>query len=82
MASFVKHDVLKSFNGEGDIVAWLQKAEMVAKLTNISDVASFVPLYLEGGDLVVYHEMDSEEQQEFDMIKMRLKEAFTDYEFM
>ena len=82
MASFVKHDVLRAFNGDGDLVAWLQKAELVARLTNIKDVASFIPLYLEGGALAVYLEMDSEEQKQFDMIKKRLKEAFTDNEFV
>lgn len=79
---FVKHNVLKSFDGEGDIVAWLQKAELVSRLTKVDDMASFVPLYLEGGALAVYLEMDGREQGDFDMIKRRLKEAFTDNEFM
>lgn len=79
---FVKHNVLQSFNGEGDVIAWLQKAELVARLTKVTDVASFVPLYLEGGALAVYLEMDGGEQGDFEMIKRRLKEAFTDNEFM
>lgn len=82
MSPFVKHDVLKAFSGEGDVVAWLQKAELVARLTKMKDVASFVPLYLEGGALAVYLEMDPEEQKDFEKIKKRLKEAFTDNEFM
>lgn len=65
-----------------DVVECLQKAELVAKLTQIKDVASFVPLYLEEGALGVYLEMKTEEQGNFEQIKKRLKEAFTDNEFM
>ena len=49
MVPTIRPDMIKSFNGEGDVQAWISKAELVAKLTRIEDVASFIPLYLEGG---------------------------------
>ena len=69
-------EMMKSFDGKGDIVAWLKKAELVAKLTEIKDLASFIPLFLEGDALALYLEMSDEDQLKADKIKSRLKEAF------
>ena len=49
--------VIRPFNGEGDISAWLAKVELVASLTDVKDVAKFLPLYLEGGALALYLEL-------------------------
>ena len=50
--------VLKPFNGEGDVTAWLSKVELVVKLTKKkTDLAAIIPLYLEGGALAVYLEL-------------------------
>ena len=38
---------IKPFDGDGDIIAWLSKVELVAKLSNVKDAAQLVPLYLE-----------------------------------
>lgn len=32
-------EINKAYNGEGDKVAWLKKAELLAKLTDIKDLA-------------------------------------------
>ena len=48
---------IQSFSGEGDVVAWIAKIELVAKLTNVPDVSSFISLYLEGGALALYLEL-------------------------
>ena len=48
VAPRITSDMVKGFSGEGDLVAWLKKAKLVAKLAKIGDLASFVPLYLEG----------------------------------
>ena len=45
--------VIRPFDGEGDVVAWLAKVELVASLTETKDVAKLVPLYLEGGALAL-----------------------------
>ena len=53
MAAKLSDRMIQPFDGEGDITAWLAKVELVAKLTGIKDVAVLVPLYLEGGRLLI-----------------------------
>ena len=38
-------------------MAWLKKVKLVAKLQNIADLATFLPLYLEVDVLAIYLEM-------------------------
>ena len=54
--------MIKPFTGEGDVMAWLQKVELVAKLTGEKDLACFIPLYLEDGALAVYLEMPEDKK--------------------
>ena len=82
MASKVTGDMLKAFCGEGDLVSWLTKVKLVAKLQKISDLASFLPLYLEGDALALYLELSDAEQLNIDAIEKKLKEAFTDSAFV
>ena len=53
-------------------MAWLKKAELVAKLMEIKDLASFIPLFLEGNALALYLEMSEEDQKDEGKIKSRL----------
>ncbi|XP_068237250.1 uncharacterized protein [Palaemon carinicauda] len=55
-------DMIKPFTGEGN-VSWLKKVTLVAKLQKIVDLASFIPLYLEGDALALYLEMGDEDQE-------------------
>ena len=73
--------VLKPYAGEGDIMAWLAKVELVAKLTKTTDVASLIPLYLEGGALAVYLELAPDVQQDSTKLKKALLKAFSDSQF-
>ena len=73
--------VLKPYNGEGDIMAWLAKVELVAKLTKTSDVASLIPLYLEGGALAVYLELSTGDQEDLTKLKKALMKGFSDSSF-
>ena len=41
-------DIIKPFSSEGDVVAWLKKVRLVARLQHVDDVTSLLPLYLEG----------------------------------
>ena len=59
---------IKSFDGEGDVAAWLAKIELVASLTDVKDVAKLVPLYLEGGALALYLELDSSTKSDFGLL--------------
>lgn len=71
-------DVIKPFFGQGDVVVWLKKVRLVARLQQVDDVASLLPLYLEGDVLALYMEMEEKDQRDVDQIKARLKEAFTE----
>ncbi|GFS13401.1 Pol polyprotein [Elysia marginata] len=69
--------MLKVFSGEGDVGAWIQKVELVARLTKVTDFASFLLLYLEGNTLAVYLEMGDKEKTDATVIKHdKVIEAF------
>ncbi|XP_068224554.1 uncharacterized protein [Palaemon carinicauda] len=72
---------VKPFTGEGDIVSWLKKVTLVAKLQKIVDLASFIPLYLEGDALALSMEMGDEDQECAAKIQEKLKVAFSDDPF-
>lgn len=77
----VSSDMMRCFDGTGDVVAWLKKAKLVAKLMEITDVASFIPLYLEGDAMALYLEMTEADQTKVEKIENRLKEAFAQGKF-
>ena len=77
----ITSDIIKPFSGGGDVVAWLKKVRLVAKLQQVDDVASLLPLYLEGDALALYMEMEEDDQKQIEQIEARLKEAFTDDAF-
>ena len=45
---------LRLFVGEGDVVAWINKLKLVAKLQKIEDVGTLIPMYLERNVLAVW----------------------------
>ena len=38
-------DVMPPFSGEGDVVGWIKKVKLVAKLQKVQDLTSFIPLF-------------------------------------
>ena len=74
--------VIRPFDGEGDVVAWLAKVELVASLTETKDVAKLVPLYLEGGALALYLEMDAAKRADYNLLSQELMRADSDSEFV
>ena len=74
--------VIRPFDGEGDVVAWLAKVELVASLTETKDVAKLVPLYLEGGALALYLEMDAAKRADYNLLSQELMRAYSDSEFV
>ena len=80
-SKIVVSDMIKPFRGEGDVAAWLKKVELVAKLSKISDLASFIPLYLEGDALAMDFELSDKDQSDADKISEKLKAAFADSPF-
>ena len=82
MSANTYKDFIKPFTGDGDVVSFITKVELVAALKEINDGAKFLPLYLEGHALAIYLEMDETERQDPAKIKNRLKEAFCDGPFV
>ena len=78
----ISSDMIRPFNGEGDIVGWVEKVKLVAALTGVTDVAKLLPLYLEGPALSVYLEMAAGEKGKIDSIVGRLKEVYCESTFV
>ena len=78
----ISNDMIRPFTGDGDIVAWLKKVKLVARLSKIVDLAAFIPLYLEGDALAVYLEMSEDDQNKAMELERKLKEAFSDGQFI
>jgi len=69
-------DIVRPFSGVGDVVNWISKLEMVARLRGISDLANFLPLFLEGPAFDVYSEMEESAKKDIEKIKKTLIDAF------
>ncbi len=70
-------DIVQCFNGEGDVVQWIEKLELVAELRGITDVQKILPLFLEGPAFAVYREMNSAQKGDLSAIKNALTDAFS-----
>ena len=82
MAGEMFTHILKYFTGEGDVVAWIKKFELVAKLQkNRWFIIIFFPLYFEGDALTLYLELDASSLADVEVIKNKLQEAFSDGPF-
>jgi hypothetical protein len=69
-------DVVQPFNGEGDIIQWLDKLSLVAKLRGITALEELLPLFLSGPAFAVYSEMEEDKKTDLASIVAVLKEAF------
>ena len=62
-------------------MAWLKKVKLVARLQQVDDVVNLLPSYLQGDTLALYIEMKEEDQKDISLMKVWLKEVFTDGAF-
>ena len=69
-------DLVRTFDGRGDILEWLNKLELVSKLRNITDLESVIPLFLEGSAYSLYAELSDEDKKSVEAIKTKLIEAY------
>ena len=69
-------DFLQPFDGTGDVIQWLTKLDLVAKLRKIKNVAEVIPLFLEGPAFSVYSEMAEGEKQDAACIRQAMITAF------
>lgn len=72
------HDVISRFSGGSneDVTVWLRQVALVAKLQNIDDLATVLPLFLDGAAMSVYEQMKEADKAEVEKIEGALKVAF------
>ena len=62
--------------GTRSVVEWLEKLELVCKLRGVTDVASVIPLRLNGGAFAVYLQLDEDVRKSKEKVKAALLAAF------
>ena len=72
MVSFGFSKMIQPFSSEGDMIAWLKKADLVANLEGIPYVVSLIPLFLEGDALALYLVLSDEDKKDTEMIRIWL----------
>lgn len=69
-------DLVRTYDGTGDVCVWISKFELVAKLKKIENLAQVLPLFLDGSAYAVYCELDDAKKNDVDSIKAALNDAF------
>lgn len=78
MSSLKIADVVKAYNGDGDVTAWVRKLKLAATTTQqIKELASIIPMFLEGPAFAVYEQMDEKLKTDADAIERALVTAFS-----
>ena len=73
-------DAVKRYSGEGDVIAWVERFEMVWELQadtmKETNQAKVLPLFLEGAAYDVFAQMEQEVRQDATRLKAGLQAAF------
>ena len=70
-------DVMRTYDGSGDVASWLTKLKLVTKLKKKDeDLANIIPLYLEGPAFDVYEQMDEGKKSDAEEVQKILLGAF------
>ena len=64
-------------SSEGDLSVWADKLELVARLQKISDLTTFLPLFLAGDAFAVYKKLTDEVKGDYGKLKKALLAAFS-----
>lgn len=70
-------DMVRAFNGNGDVVEWLKKINLVIKLQKLGDASEVIPLFLEGQAFSVYEQMKEKDQADATKIEAKLVDTFS-----
>lgn len=70
-------DIIPSFDGTCDFVAWATQFENAATLLKMSDLHSVIPLFLQGDAQAVYQGLDSTTKGDFNKVKSALTTVFS-----
>ena len=70
-------DMVKTYDGSGDVSVWLAKVKLVISTQKLGDIATIVPLFLDGPAFAVYDQMEQADKKDGDKIQRCLLEAFS-----
>lgn len=70
-------DLIRQYSGQGNILEWIQKLEMVASMQKIENLASFLPMFLTDGAFSVYQGFNEEDRLDYGRVKKLLIQAFS-----
>ena len=79
MASVKLSDIINKFTDEassGEMAKWIEKFESVARLQKITEIKSFLPLFLSGAAFAAYKQLSDAERDDYDQLKAALLGAF------
>jgi hypothetical protein len=76
MTSIKLGDMVKPFDGSGNIVTWLEKVKLVCTMQKIGDLATVIPLFLEDAAFAVYLQMDAAKKTDAEEVEATLLAAF------
>ena len=69
--------IIPEFDGMSQPVAeWFEKAELVCRLRNFTDLTCVVPLRLTGGAFAVFQQLSDSEKTDIKKVKSALFSAF------
>ena len=63
-------------DGGQSVVKWVEKAELVCRLSGVKHIECVVPMHLSGGAYAVYQQLSEEKRADFACIKDVLYTAF------
>ena len=69
-------DLVRPFNGQGDVLEWFHKLDLIAKLKGLSALENVIPLFLEGSAYSLYTELSDSDKLSADAIKTKLVDAY------
>ena len=70
-------DIVRPFDGSGNVAEWIDKLELLVKLRDIKQVETVLPMFLEGSALSVYTELSEDQKKDGKAIKDALLKAFS-----
>ena len=73
--------LIPEYSGEGCVLEWLDKAEMVCEMEEVTNVARVLPMRLTGGAYAVYKQLPPEKRSKLADIKKALIAAFSANQF-
>lgn len=71
------HDVVTCYDGSGDVIGWIEKLKLVAKLQGVNDLSDIIPLFLQGQAFSVYQHMSNDDKSNACKVEETLIEAFS-----